>query len=365
MASTPSTQTTVNKTELPAWVDAAGQENLNIANDLASRPYEGFDGSLTAPQTALQQQANTNASNNANAFVPTMNDAVDATKAATTYTPNTFLTGDVSKYMNPYLDQVEARAVNNANTAFKNNLNTIGDTAISAGAFGGSRQGVAEGVAAAENARQIGDMSAQIRSDGFNTAAGLMADDANRNLQGEQLKLGAAGQLGDLANASNTMSNQNSALLSALGQSQQQTNQQQLQETYAKWKEQQDYPLQALNLRLAALGATPYGGTQSQTTTGGGGGNTAMSAIGGVLGILPFLGGLSDERDKTDIEELGTDPETGLKIYAYRYQGDPKNTPKVVGPMAQEVEKKFPGSVREIGGHKIIKAHNLGFGAGA
>ncbi|CDM57370.1 tail fiber domain-containing protein [Rhizobium favelukesii] len=364
MASSPSTQTTINKTELPDWVDKAGQENLQIANDLASRPYEGYNGSVTAGQTDLQQQANTNASQNANAWLPTMNGAVDATKAATTYTPRSFLSGNVGDYMNPYLDQVESRAVDNAGTAFKNNLNTIGDTAISAGAFGGSRQGVAEGVAAAENARQVGDLSAQIRAQGFDTASGLMENDANRDLQGQQIRTQAAGQLGDLATAGNTLSNQNSALLSALGQSQQQTNQQGLQEQYAKWQEQQNYPLQQLNLRLAALGATPYGGTQSQTSTASGGGNTGMSAIGGFLGILPFLGGLSDERDKTDIEELGKDPETGLTIYAYRYKGDPKNTPKVVGPMAQEVEKKWPGSVREIGGHKIIKA-NLGFGGGA
>jgi hypothetical protein len=365
MASTPSTQTTINKTELPEWVDQAGQENLQIANDLASRPYEGYDGSLTAGQTPLQQQANSNASANANAWLPTMNDAASATKAATTYAPGTFAGSDMSKYMNPYLDQVESRAIDNANTAFKNNLNTIGDGAISAGAFGGSRQGVAEGVAAAENARQVGDLSAQIRAQGFDTASGLLTGDLDRDLQGQQIRTNAAGQLAEIGTAGNTMSNQNSALLSALGQAQQQTNQQQLQETYAKWKEEQDSPLQALNLRLAALGATPYGGTQSQTSTASGGGNSAMSAIGGILGILPFLGGLSDERDKTDIEELGKDPETGLTIYAYRYKGDPKNTPKVVGPMAQEVEKKFPGSTREIGGHKIIKANNLGFGAGA
>jgi hypothetical protein len=365
MASTPSTQTTVNKTELPEWVDAAGQENLQIANDLASRPFEGYDGSLTAPQTALQQQANSNASQNASAWFPTMNDAAGAATAGTTYKPNSFLNGNVSAYMNPYLDNVESRAIDNAGIAFKNNINQIGDSAISAGAFGGSRQGVAEGVAAAENARQVGDMSAQLRAQGFDTASGLMQQDNDRDLQGQQIRTQAAGQLADIATAGNTMSNQNSALLSALGQAQQQTNQQGLQEQYAKWKEEQDSPLQALNLRLAALGATPYGGTQSQTSTAAGGGNTAMSAIGGFLGILPFLGGLSDERDKTDIEELGKDPETGLTIYAYRYKGDPKNTPKVVGPMAQEVEKKFPGSVREIGGHKIIKANNLGFGAGA
>jgi hypothetical protein len=42
-------------------------------------------------------------------------------------------------------------------------------------------------------------------------------------------------------------------------------------------------------------------------------------------------------------------------MYAYRYKGDPKSYPKVVGPMAQDVEKKHPGSVGKIGGHRVIR----------
>jgi hypothetical protein len=61
---------------------------------------------------------------------------------------------------------------------------------------------------------------------------------------------------------------------------------------------------------------------------------------------------------KTDIEKVGRDKETGLNMYAYRYKGDPKTYPKVVGPMAQDVEKKYPEQVREVAGRKAV---NLGF----
>jgi hypothetical protein len=64
---------------------------------------------------------------------------------------------------------------------------------------------------------------------------------------------------------------------------------------------------------------------------------------------------LSDRRDKTDIKELGKDPETGLPLYAYRYKEDPKSYPKIVGIMAQDVEKKYPKAVAEVGGHKVVK----------
>jgi hypothetical protein len=78
----------------------------------------------------------------------------------------------------------------------------------------------------------------------------------------------------------------------------------------------------------------------------------AKTAAGG--SIAASLLGLSDEREKTDIEKIGKDPETGLQLYAYRYKGDPKTYPKVTGPMAQEVEKKFPGSTEQVGGRMAV-----------
>jgi hypothetical protein len=59
---------------------------------------------------------------------------------------------------------------------------------------------------------------------------------------------------------------------------------------------------------------------------------------------------------KTDIVKLDKDPDTGLQMYSYRYKGDSKEYPKVVGPMAQDVEKVFPGSTREVGGKRTVDA---------
>ncbi len=119
----------------------------------------------------------------------------------------------------------------------------------------------------------------------------------------------------------------------------------------------------------------PYSTTTSQTTSGGG--NLGLTALGGaglgaqIGGLIPGLGAgygaglgslaafLSDERMKTDIEKLGKDKETGLTMYAYRYKGDPKSYPKVVGPMAQEIAKKYPEQVKKVSGKLAV---NLGFG---
>ena len=62
---------------------------------------------------------------------------------------------------------------------------------------------------------------------------------------------------------------------------------------------------------------------------------------------------------------LGIDPETGLMLYAYDYKHDVAEAeltgrpmgPKRVGPMAQDVEKAFPGSTARVGGKLVIRGH--------
>lgn len=91
-------------------------------------------------------------------------------------------------------------------------------------------------------------------------------------------------------------------------------------------------------------------GTSTGTTTQE---NNPLSSI---LGLgMAGLSLFSDRDSKTDIKKLGVDPVTGLDLYAYRYKDDPKTYPKVVGPMAQDVERASPGSTRRIGGLLTIK----------
>ena len=78
---------------------------------------------------------------------------------------------------------------------------------------------------------------------------------------------------------------------------------------------------------------------------------------GGMLGGLFQLGGtlgsaaiMSDERTKTDIKKVGK-TDDGQQIYIYRYKS---GGPIQMGLMAQEVEKKKPEAVEEIGGVKHV-----------
>lgn len=69
---------------------------------------------------------------------------------------------------------------------------------------------------------------------------------------------------------------------------------------------------------------------------------------------------LSDRDEKTDIKKVGTSGTTGLPLYSYRYRDDPKSYPKVVGPMAQDIEKKYPGSTDRVDGKLVVLPHATG-----
>ena len=97
----------------------------------------------------------------------------------------------VGAYMNPYQQEVIDRTQQDIERQRQMAMNTLGAQATRAGAFGGSRQGVAEGVLAGEYGRMAGDMAARQRQAGYTQAMdAAMRDRAAR--------LGAAQQLAGL-----------------------------------------------------------------------------------------------------------------------------------------------------------------------
>jgi hypothetical protein len=199
----------------------------------------------------------------------------------------------------------------------------------------------------------------------------------NAGLQGANLNLNAANQLGNLASSQqqNFLNAQNAAL-SGSGMLQQQQ-QNQLGANQQAFADMQQSYINPLNMQIAALANTPYN-TSSSTNSSGftsqlyqpTSNSPLMSGLGGALGGLGALGKfMSDEDEKMNIKKLGKDPITGIPMYAYDYKDDVEDAkeegkpmpPKRVGPMAQDIEKVTPEKVRKVGGKKIV---NLGFGRG-
>jgi hypothetical protein len=93
-------------------------------------------------------------------------------------------------YFNPFEDQVVQGALGDIERSRQMQQMQGSAQAQRAGAFGGSRQGVAESLTNEAALRQSANTAAQLRSQGFQTAAGLGQQDAARALQAQMSNQG-------------------------------------------------------------------------------------------------------------------------------------------------------------------------------
>ncbi len=286
----PATTTTIQKTELPAWLEGITKENLSIADTISKRPYEAYGGQTIAGFAPEQEQAFDYMRGGVGLTDPLYARATGVTSDVAGYQPTSFLNANLQGYMNPFTQNIEDRAIEAANRSLRMSTNRIGDQARAAGAFGGSRQGIAEGVAASEAATGIGDLSARLRADAFNQAASQFGADQARAAQAAQLRMGAANQLGSLAQQQQAARIQDASLLEQIGMQRQAMQQAQLDDAYNRYLERRNYPIEMLNLRLGATSATPYGGTSTtQSTAPRQGGNALMTGL-GAAGTVASIG---------------------------------------------------------------------------
>jgi hypothetical protein len=396
------TQTTQsqNTTQLPPWVNDAAQQNYAFAQNVAQQPLQQYQGQMVADPGAQMQQAWNTAAAGGNAGQQQY-DASQAGylgvmgQAPQQVTPGQLSSTNLQPYMNPYTSSV----INATLPVMQQNLalsqNQQANQAASANAFGGSRQGVQAGVTQAQGAQGMAQMAAQLNQANYGQAQTAAQSDIATNLQGQLanqsaqqnqagLNLQAASGLTGLGNAAQANQIKNFGEQVTAGSLEQQQAQNQINAQMQKFQQAWAYPGQQLGVLQSALGMTPYGQaqqgqstTQTQTSP-----DLAMSALGGLqtlgslfaapaggtsamAGIGSFFGGQSDRRFKTDITKVGVHKPTKLPIYAYRYKGDPKSYPKVVGPMAEDVGKTFgPGSIAPIpGGGGRMMVHPAIMGA--
>jgi hypothetical protein len=187
---------------------------------------------------------------------------------------------------------------------------------------------------------------------GLQTAAlGVDAQKANQTagLGAANLGLQAGTALGGLGTDVTNNAGKNALLSAQLGSNDRAVQQAQLDSDAAKWQNEYDAPLTALNTRLAALGMSPYGKTTNtqETKTGGTSSNGALTALGGIMSFLPLM--FSDERLKKNVRTEGT-TEAGVPLKSYEYKGFmAKEAPgRHMGVMAQDLEKKDPGAVHRV-----------------
>lgn len=259
--------TSTATTTLPSWVQSAYQNVLGQAGQTASQPYTPYTGGFTpAQQTGVSNLTNLQGAGNSN-----FQQANGAVNSALTPSYQT-----VGNYMSPYIGSVVNATMQNMQEQNAQQQQGVIGNAITKGAYGGNRVGVAQG----ELARQQGLANNQ-------TIAGLYNDAYQQALtanQGQQqLGLQGAQTLGQLGQTqSETGINQANALFGA-GTQQQGFD-------YSQYLNQQGFPYQQaayLSSIVGGLGPSA-GGTTTESKPQG---NIISELLGAVLGGASLFGG--------------------------------------------------------------------------
>jgi len=213
---TSSTSNQVLTPNVPNWISQPTQNVMGMFGPLSQQgaPNIGPSGLQTQ---AWQGAAGLNTGSTTGAAQGVSRDLMG-------YTPQSVTAGqlgdtDLSRYMNPYLKNVVDATMADYQNAIGTGFNAI-NAQTPTGAFGGARQGVAQGQFAADNARGLGATLANLYSGAFGNAQDaarfdignrLNADQFNsqQGLAGAQFRLGASNQYAgqQLADQANSRAN--------------------------------------------------------------------------------------------------------------------------------------------------------------
>lgn len=224
---------------LSSWAAPYVTNMLGKGQALSNMPYQAYGGPLTAGQSALQTQAFQGL---ANLAMPT--------QAQTTYDPMSFTTaGTAQQYMSPYLqaalDPQYAAAQRQADIAAQKLQSQYGR----AGAYGGSRQGVAE----AELQRGLLDRMAGITGAGYQQAFQQAQNQFNAEQQRQMAAAGQAQQYGLQALGAQRAGGAEQRGIESEG----------VAADYAQFREERDYPFKQVEFQKGLLSNLPI----QQTTT--------------------------------------------------------------------------------------------------
>jgi len=299
----------VQQQQLPEWINNGLMQNYGAATRYSydmPGPYEGQRVANLSPEMQnliAQQYGNVGSTNN---FYDT---ALAQTNALSGFQMNPLsvqrlANTDLSAYMNPYSGAVINPAIAQMEQARRQALMQVGDQATQAKAFGGSRQGVAEGVTNAQSEMQKGSLVGNLLNQNWQQAvAGATGDitrdyamqqqnQANR-LLGAQFQAQMANQYGALAGSrqQNFLSGIEAAMRGqTIGYQNQQA---QLDAAKALYEEQRMDPIQRIQLRQsfltgnpAANAGTSYGSGPATSSNPFLTGISGASATAGLLGTL-------------------------------------------------------------------------------
>jgi hypothetical protein len=329
-----SSSNTSQSTTIPDWLTNASQFGINNAKNIVAAGTPQYNAPLAAGLNNDQEAAGQMIRDSIGGAQPYYDQAQGAIDRSMNEIAPATLSGGlsgISQYMNPYINNV----VNSVQDLSKQNLDQslkqTDDQAIAARAFGGSRHGVQEGVATAQNNLNTNNLIANLLQSGYNNATSLLGSDVQRqNAAAQQNAANALAGGNAMANLGTTARGANAADINNLltyGSLGQQTLQGALDKNMALWQYQNQYPLQAQQTYNQTVSSAPHNtsstGSSNTTSIGyapqqqssssplttalglglgglsmlGSGGFSGLGSLGlGLLGASPFPSSYSNPR---------------------------------------------------------------------
>jgi hypothetical protein len=299
---------------------------------VAATPFQQYQGEMVAGLTPTQEAGIQNVNASAGLAQPYYGAGAGYVQQAAT----PFGQQQLNQYMSPYINDVVSQTMANLGETNAQQQQQLLGNAISQGAFGGDRAGIAQAELARQQNLATGQTLANVLQGGYGQALGQFNADQTRALQAGS----TLGQLGTGAQAAGLQGAQAQlgagAQQQAVQQAQDVANQQQFQAAQA-------YPFQTtqfLGNMLLGIGGQS-GGTALTSTPGP---NIGSQILGGLTTLASIPWG-SDERLKENMEPVG-ETYDGQKIYKFNYKNDGHT---MLGLSAQEVEKHHPDAVHKDG----------------
>lgn len=282
--------TTTTVSQPPQAVLDQYNKVVGQANTVAGTPLQQYQGNMVAGFTPDQSSAFNTVNGLQGSAQPYINQAAGLINQSTTplnVTP--FSASAVSQYQNPYTQQVVDSTMAQMQNMDAQQQQQLKGNAVSSGAFGGDRAGVASAALSGQQDLANNSTIAGLYGQGYNQALGefntqqqtqLSADQANKYLQAQ----GAYG-LGNLGNETMSTGLQGANAQLTTGGLQQALAQSQLNVPYQQFLQQQAYPFQTSQW-LANISegiGSNSGGTSSTTAPAP---STTSQALGaGMFGI--------------------------------------------------------------------------------
>jgi len=292
----------------------------------------------------------------------------------------------VGGYMNPYMNQILAPQMAEANRQYDIGATRQQSAATQAGAFGGSR----EAIMAAENERNRNTGLNQIYGQGLNTAFTNAQNQYNQNLgtqlQGYGLANQAAGQLGQLGQNQYGQQMGINQLQAQYGGQQQLQQQKGLDTAYQDFLNQQNYPYKQLGFMSDMIRGLPLGqqstsqmyqaqpnSLQTASSLGLGyyginqmmkaeGGTVQSMAGGGLGGEVPGGSVMSREFKENAVGNIPTDRGLQAAVTGAQARGDLETQLAAQNEMSEDaaIRRGVSGQVPTQFADNMVRAANGG-----